>query len=116
MLHRHIYVVLHRRYANLLRDDYNKVVSWVDLPTIIRRLRHDHNWSEEDFMWAYNESNNSKSPMIYYAKEFTRASKGKGMNQAEQIADLVSYVSGDHHKVLEKIPKMCRDLRRVYYK
>ncbi|WP_375646791.1 hypothetical protein [Bartonella sp. TT29SHDZB] len=114
VLHRHVFVILCGRFVNLLRGEYNEEMSWAMLPNVISRLRYEHNWSERDFMWAYNESNNSKNPMIYYAKKFLSNSTGTGISPKTQMIVVVSDVSTGDYENTKQVARFCRDLPTIY--
>ncbi|WP_156851538.1 hypothetical protein [Bartonella refiksaydamii] len=112
--HRHILIVLCGRFVNLLRGDYNKEMSWAMLPSVINTLRYEHNWSEENFIWAYNMSMSSTDPMFYYAKKFLSSPSGNGINPETQVVDLVSSMRVDNGRGIKKTARFCRDLQTIY--
>ncbi|WP_273755677.1 hypothetical protein [Bartonella sp. MM73XJBT.G] len=112
--HRHILIVLCGRFVNLLRGDYNEEMSWAMLPNVINTLRYEHNWSEENFIWAYNMSMSSADPMIYYAKKFLSTPTGNGINPETQVIDLVSSMRVDNGSGIKKTARFCRDLKTIY--
>nr|WP_198003663.1 hypothetical protein [Bartonella queenslandensis] len=114
VLHRHIYIIYCGRYVNLLRGEYNNVISQIDLPNVISILRRDYGWSEEDFMWTYSISNNSIDPMFYYAKKFIRTSKD-GHNPEMQTTEIVSLMRDGHYEFIEQMVRFCKyDLKMIY--
>ncbi|WP_354185619.1 hypothetical protein [Bartonella japonica] len=114
VLHRHVFVILCGRFVNLLRGEYNEEMSWAMLPTVISILRRDHNWSERDFIWAYNMSKNDKDPMIYYAKRLLKTSEYHSISPQTQMIVVVSDVSTHDYKNTEQVARFCRDLQTIY--
>lgn len=116
--HRHILVILCGRFVNLLRGDYNEEMPWANLPNVISSLRYQYNWSEGDFIWAYNMSMNSKDRMIYYAKKFLNSSSGNGISPRTHMIDLVASVNAGirtgNHEPTKRTPRVCRDLETIY--
>ncbi|WP_375627825.1 MULTISPECIES: hypothetical protein [unclassified Bartonella] len=119
ILKRHLWVIYCGRYVNLLRGDYNILMSHTDLPmalpNVIDHLRRKYLWKPMYFMWAYNESNNSKNPMIYYAKEFLKTTKDPEFDLEEQITDLVYNVRNGYYETIELLKKRCNTIEWIYY-
>ncbi|UTO28631.1 hypothetical protein [Bartonella harrusi] len=116
--HRHILITLCGRYASLLQGDYNKEMSWTNLPTYIRTLSYDYNWKEDVFISAQNMSKYFTNPMFKYAKKFLNSPDG--MSPETQITDLVSTINAAltmpaYSKIIKKVPQFCTDIQRVYY-
>ncbi|WP_019223621.1 hypothetical protein [Bartonella rattaustraliani] len=114
VLHRHVFVVLCGRFVNLLRGEYNEEMSWAMLPNVISRLRYDHNWSERDFMWAYNMSKNDKDPMIYYAKKLLKTSENHSINPETQMVVVVADVNTGDYENTAQVARFCRDLPTIF--
>ncbi|WP_208431669.1 hypothetical protein [Bartonella schoenbuchensis] len=111
--HRHILITLCGRYANLLQGDYNKEMSWTNLPAYIHTLRYDYNWKENAFISAQN----FKDPMFKYAEKFLTSPDG--MPPKTQMADLVSTIdvaitTPAYSEIIKKVPQFCTDIQRVY--
>ncbi|WP_375706554.1 hypothetical protein [Bartonella sp. AA33NXGY] len=110
ILYRHISVVGCASLMSLLRGDYNKEMSQMDLPNVIKRLRDEYDWSESDFMWAYDVVNDNEDPMIYYAKKLIKRYDFR----KEQVDNIVSHVKTNDHKSLKESSEFCRNLRTIY--
>ncbi|WP_375618700.1 MULTISPECIES: hypothetical protein [unclassified Bartonella] len=114
ILYRHIFVVGCASIVSLLRGDYNKEMSQMDLPNVIKRLRDEYDWSESDFMWAYDLVNDNEDPMIYYAKKFMTAIEKRSDLRKEQVNNIVSQVKRNDHKGLKESIEFCRNLQTIY--
>ncbi|WP_375663807.1 hypothetical protein [Bartonella sp. CL63NXGY] len=110
ILYRHILVVGCASIVSILRGDYNKEMSQMDLPNVIKRLRDEYDWSESDLMWAYDVVNDNEDPMIYYAKKFLKRYDFR----KEQVNNLVYQVKTNDHKGLKESIEFCRNLQTIY--
>ncbi|WP_375623515.1 MULTISPECIES: hypothetical protein [unclassified Bartonella] len=114
ILYRHLSVLGCASLMSLLRDDYNKMMSQMDLPNVIKRLRDEYDWSEEDFMWAYDVVNDNKDPMIYYAKKLIMTIDKSYDFRKEQVNNIVSQMKENDHKGLKQPSEHCRNLQTIY--
>ncbi|MCL6230029.1 hypothetical protein [Bartonella bilalgolemii] len=114
ILYRHISVLGCASFMSLLRGDYNKVMSQMDLPNVIKRLRDEYDWSESDFMWAYDMVNDNKDPMIYYAKKLSMTIDKHYDFRKEQVDNIVSQMKKNDHKKLKGHGEYCRNLQTIF--
>ncbi|WP_246744127.1 hypothetical protein [Bartonella raoultii] len=114
ILYRHISVIGCASLMSLLRGDYNKEMSYRDLPNVIKRLRDEYDWSESDFMWAYKVVNDNKDPMIYYAKKLMMTIDKHYDFRKDQVDNIISQVESNDHKGLKAVIEQCRNLETIY--
>ncbi|WP_185913580.1 hypothetical protein [Bartonella massiliensis] len=114
ILYRHISVLGCASFMSLLRGEYNEEMSWAMLPNVIKRLRDEYDWSESDFMWAYDLVNDNKDPMIYYAKKLMMSIDKHYDFRKEQVNNIVSKVKRNDHKGLKAVIEQCRNLQTIY--